>query len=310
MPEISVIVPIYNVEKYLPKCIDSLLEQTFSDFEAICVNDGSPDNSAKILEEYSQKDKRINIITRENGGLSAARNSGMDKATGKYIYFLDSDDYLHPQALEIMHKTITFHDADFTTCLYQPVYQDTTPEIKKYDFSYSKAKIITNPLSALLCKKSKIHINVWTKLYKASTLKDQRFYSGICYEDLHFNPIFFEKSQKGVYIDLPLYFYLKRGDSIMGSDFTIKKSNDYFAVIRDLHRHFTQSKEPLSFQQKNFLNQIAKYVIKFSNRSSNKDEISIHINKEIKSLYEEGIISYKGLSLRQKLILWKIIKCK
>ncbi|MDY6407580.1 MAG: glycosyltransferase, partial [Pseudomonadota bacterium] len=102
MPEVSVIVPIYKTEKYLRRCLDSICAQTFRDIEIICINDGSPDNSLSILDEYAIRDTRIQIINQENKGQSAARNIGLDKAQGTYIYFVDSDDMLHPQALEVM----------------------------------------------------------------------------------------------------------------------------------------------------------------------------------------------------------------
>ena len=104
MPKISVVLPIYNVEKYLRRCLNSLLNQTFTDFEAICVNDGSLDKSLHILEEYASKDFRIKIVTQENQGLSMARNNGLKIAQGDYIYFLDSDDAIHPQLLEITYN--------------------------------------------------------------------------------------------------------------------------------------------------------------------------------------------------------------
>ena len=104
MPKVSVIVPVYNVERYLPECLDSLLGQSFQDFEAICVNDGSPDNSIKILDQYAQKDRRIKVITQENQGLAGARNTGLDHVKGRYVFFLDSDDTLPLDALEILVK--------------------------------------------------------------------------------------------------------------------------------------------------------------------------------------------------------------
>ena len=108
MPKISVIIPVYNVEKYLSRCLDSVCSQTFNDIEIICINDCSPDNSAEILQEYAEKDKRIRIINKEkNGGLSAARNSGFAVATGEYIYFLDSDDWIELDFLEKMYFAIT-----------------------------------------------------------------------------------------------------------------------------------------------------------------------------------------------------------
>ena len=100
-PLISVIVPVYNVEKYLPMCLNSILAQTFKDFEVVCVDDGSTDNGLAILQEYAQKDKRIKVIHQENQGLVGARNSGVRVARGEYLYFVDSDDRIHPQLLEI-----------------------------------------------------------------------------------------------------------------------------------------------------------------------------------------------------------------
>lgn len=101
---VSVIIPIYNVEKYLPECLDSLLAQTYPHWQAICVNDGSKDNSLQILQQYAAKDKRFSIINQENQGLSMARNNGLKQAKGEYVYFLDSDDCLHPQCLEAAYS--------------------------------------------------------------------------------------------------------------------------------------------------------------------------------------------------------------
>ena len=103
MPAISIIIPIYNVEKYLRRCLESVQNQTFQDWEAICVNDGSPDNSADIVREFAARDARFKLVNKENGGLSDARNAGMAVASGEYILYLDSDDFIHPQTLEITH---------------------------------------------------------------------------------------------------------------------------------------------------------------------------------------------------------------
>ena len=116
MAEISVIVPIYNVEKYLEKCLDTIINQTFKDIEIICVNDGSVDCSRNILEEYKNKDSRIKIVDKENGGLSSARNAGLKIATGKFISFIDSDDWVSSTFLEKLYKNITSYDTDISIC--------------------------------------------------------------------------------------------------------------------------------------------------------------------------------------------------
>lgn len=112
MPIISVIVPVYNVEKYLPRCIDSILAQTFTDFELILVDDGSPDNCGAICDEYAAKDKRVRVIHKSNGGVSSARNAGLDAASGEYVTFVDSDDYIAEDRLKQMHSSIFESKAD------------------------------------------------------------------------------------------------------------------------------------------------------------------------------------------------------
>ena len=115
-PLLSIIVPVYNVEKYLPRCLDSILAQTFTNIEVIAVNDGSPDNCGKILDEYAQKDKRIKVIHKENGGVSSARNTGLDMATGTYIGFVDPDDYINADMYEYMYKKAVEGDYDIVQC--------------------------------------------------------------------------------------------------------------------------------------------------------------------------------------------------
>ena len=118
-PKISVIVPVYNVERYLRKCLDSIIAQTFSDWECICVDDGSPDNSGKILDEYAAKDKRFVIIHKENGGVSSARNAGLDMARGEYITFCDSDDWIEKETYEVAYMNAKKNNADIVTWQYQ-----------------------------------------------------------------------------------------------------------------------------------------------------------------------------------------------
>ncbi|OOL43593.1 glycosyl transferase family 2, partial [Enterococcus faecium] len=118
------IVPVYKVEKYLRKCVDSILAQTFTDFEVILVDDGSPDNSGKICDEYAEKDNRVRVIHKENGGLSSARNAGIDVARGKYLGFVDSDDYIDEDMYEILYENLKIHDADISSVELIPFYGD------------------------------------------------------------------------------------------------------------------------------------------------------------------------------------------
>ena len=123
MPAISIIIPIYNVEKYLKRCLESVQNQTFADWEAICVNDGSPDNCHQILTEFAAKDARFKIVNKENGGLSDARNAGMQVATGEYILYLDSDDFIHPQTMEIAYAMAKRDKSDIVSFTYDRIYR-------------------------------------------------------------------------------------------------------------------------------------------------------------------------------------------
>lgn len=170
--KISIIIPVYNVEKYLHECLDSIINQTFTDIEIICVDDGSTDKSSEILEEYEQKDKRFTVISQPNKGVSAARNRGMQQAKGKYIMFVDSDDWLAHNACEQAYKAATGNDCDmllfshnkFTdqTCTSDGRLQDLYIELegKSTTFEKSAENIVISPCEP------------WAKLYKVEFLKN------------------------------------------------------------------------------------------------------------------------------------------
>ena len=123
MPKISIIVPVYNVEKYLEKCVRSILAQTFTDFELILVDDGSPDSSGAMCDQFAEQDQRVKVIHKENGGLSDARNAGIEIATGEYLGFVDSDDYIADDMYELLYTNIVKEDADLSICGIYDVYE-------------------------------------------------------------------------------------------------------------------------------------------------------------------------------------------
>ena len=126
MPLISVIVPIYNVEKYLDRCVDSIINQTYKNLEIILVDDGSPDNCPQMCDDYAKKDSRIKVVHKENGGLSDARNVGMEVATGEYVSFIDSDDYISLDFYETLLETIVDNDSDIVECGVVKFYEDNS----------------------------------------------------------------------------------------------------------------------------------------------------------------------------------------
>ena len=220
---ISVIVPVYNTSLYLKKCLSSILKQTFSDFEIIVVNDGSTDDSQKIIDKIKKKyPKKIKSFIKKNGGLSSARNYGIKKASGDYIAFVDSDDWIEKEYLEKLYNTAIRGDYDITVCDTIKDYSDHQ-EVLRTNLEYSndtaKNYIISYPM-------------VWIRLFKRELFEeDYLFTEKILYEDLCLAPTFVNKTQKIGFVNLPLYHYVQRDNSIMHQkDF----SNNLYDIIKVL----------------------------------------------------------------------------
>lgn len=236
---ISIIVPIYKVEKYLKRCVNSLLAQSYSDFELILVDDGSPDNCGNICEEYAAKDTRIRVIHKENGGLSDARNAGLGIAKGEYIAFVDSDDWVATNYLETLHKVIELTDSDICEC---EVFK-TTGEIEKYEKSEEKYTSYSSEkaLELLICDKI-LHQYVWNKLYKRSCLKDIRFAMGKTNEDEFWTYQIFGNARRITKISNVLYYYFQRESSIMGNHYNLKRLDALEA--KSLRQQYIEEKFP------------------------------------------------------------------
>ena len=208
---VSIIVPVYNMSLYLKKCLDSICGQTLEQIEIICVNDGSTDNSLDILKEYAKKDKRIIVVSQENQGLSAARNTGLDIARGEYIGFVDSDDYISKDMYLYLYNDIRKNDADIAICSYYIKYDDSVIVIIKHDDC-----VIDNEKDYIkeLLKDDYIQNYVWTRLYKRELFDDVRFQIGKVYEDVYLSCDLLGKVNKICYINKPLYYYCIRDNSI------------------------------------------------------------------------------------------------
>lgn len=217
MAEISVIVPIYNVEKYLRKCIESILGQTFHNIEIILVDDGSTDKSGRICDEYADKDARVVVIHKANGGPSDARNQGIQRSSGEYITYIDSDDYIDRRYLEILYRVIQEKGADLVLCNNTSVMGEDIPEIKKFDYQkiVSDAVILSKAEAYdLMLLDRETSITAWGKLYHRRLFQSVRYPKGELYEDLKVIDQIVESSQKIVYIPYDGYFYLVRRGSI------------------------------------------------------------------------------------------------
>lgn len=226
MPEISVIIPVYNVENYLEKCLDSVCNQSFRDIEIICVNDGSTDRSSDILMEYGQNDNRIKIIDQKNQGLGAARNNGLRHANAKYVYFLDSDDYLDITALEKLYSNVLSNNSDIVLFKFQTFddnenVHNRSVEFKideifgdidysNFTFTYSDVKkhVMNTAFSACL------------KIYKKDFLDsfdDFYFPENLSFEDILFHVKVMLRASRISFVNESLYFYRSNPDSILNS---------------------------------------------------------------------------------------------
>ena len=216
-PSISIIVPVYKVEKYLRKCVDSILCQSFSDFELILVDDGSPDNCPAICDEYANIDERIIVIHQENRGLSASRNAGLQIAKGKYICFVDSDDILHPQYCAILIKGIQKNDCLLCACNVQRFSEilEPTEIFKENDCVYTTY----NFEEFLIMQMSQTkEMGVWNRIYSRSIFDSIHFTEGKLHEDIIFAADLLDSNIANIaLIELPLYYYRQRHDSIVSS---------------------------------------------------------------------------------------------
>ncbi len=221
MPLISAIVPVYKVEPYLFRCIDSILSQTFTDFELILVDDGSPDNCGKICDEYSEKDNRIQVIHKENGGLSSARNAGIDWAfansNSRWLTFIDSDDWIHPRYLEHLLFGAKATNTDVCVCEYKQV-----TELSDFENIHSVKACVLSP-EELFVNYHVTATTAWGKLYKKSCFESIRYPLGKLHEDEYITyKILFEKERVS-YIRESLYFYYSNLDGIIRGEWSPRK---------------------------------------------------------------------------------------
>ena len=218
-PLLSIIVPVYKVENYLQKCIDSILAQTFTDFELILVDDGSPDDCPALCDAAAEKDARVRMIYQKNGGLSAARNAGLDAARGAWIGFVDSDDYIAPEMYEVLYQAVQSTGADLALCDYAEVDEAGTPCPQMY-VSLSGVELTGQEL---LKKASGLMVQLaWNKLYRRAVFAQLRYPEGKLNEDLFLIPEVCLQIQKAVVVPKALYYYVQRGGSIMSGNKTLR----------------------------------------------------------------------------------------
>ncbi|WP_307993505.1 glycosyltransferase [uncultured Intestinibacter sp.] len=231
--KISVIVPIYKVEDYLHRCVDSIINQTYTNLEIILVDDGSPDNCPMICDEYAEKDNRIKVIHKKNGGLSDARNAGLDIATGEYIGFVDSDDYISLSFYERLMNIMIVTESDIVECGVKK-FKDSNEicDVKYENLNFSTfstleamQNLITNHI---------LSTTVWNKIYKREIIDKLRFKVGKTNEDDFYTYLAFDNASKITKLNEELYYYLQREDSIMGKRYKLNRLDEIEAKYERL----------------------------------------------------------------------------
>ena len=235
-PLISIIVPVYNVETYLAKCVDSILAQTYTNLEIFLVNDGSSDCCGKLCDEYAKEDKRIKVIHKKNGGLSDARNVAIDVATGEFITFIDSDDYVTDDYIMTLYSLIEKYECKVSIALYNTFVEGSKPKVVNRVY---REDCQTN-IKAIeeMFYQEKYDTASWAKLYHSSLFATGiRYPKGIVYEDLATTYLLIFQSDKVAFCNRRIYNYLLRRDSIEGSSFSSKKMDSALKVCELMESH-------------------------------------------------------------------------
>ncbi len=294
---ISVIVPIYNVEKYLPRCIDSLIHQSYANLEIILVDDGSPDNCPAICDDYATKDSRIQVIHKENGGLSDARNVGFDRSTGEYVAFIDSDDYVHPQMLEILYRLLLEEHSEIAVCNFQP-FSETAPE-DHFEAIQTESLSGMDAAKRLYQRKYATQTVVaWDKLYCRHIIAKNRFIVGKFNEDEFFSYKALIQASKVTFTSQKLYYYLIRATGISQA-ITNPKSLDGLDAKQEAIRFYKENgfHSLIKLAVSSFLNFSAKRYCFVKRLSGNNRELL----KELKLRHKKVFLEFSNsLSPRER----------
>ncbi len=277
---ISVIIPVYKVEKYVERCIQSVINQTYENLQIILVDDGSPDNCGKICDEYAKKDHRIEVIHKSNGGLSDARNKGLEIAKGEYIGFVDSDDYIEADMYEVLYNLLKQYNADVSICNFYTVSQGKI-SIKNADNGINEYNRIEILKEILLDRN--IQSYAWNKLYKKELFDEIKYPIGKKYEDIGTTFFLLEKCNKVVVTGKSEYYYINRQDSIV-NNVTETTITDYIELIMQRYDYIEENIKELSSYNKDYLKRILKTAEK---DIKSLNEVGDYTKKKYEELYNK-----------------------
>ena len=232
-PLVSVIVPVYKVEAYLPQCVESIIGQTYQNLEIILVDDGSPDACGSICDDYAKKDNRIKVFHKHNGGLSDARNYGIAQSTGEYLGFVDSDDWIELDMFEVLVNVAEANKADIVACGFYHEYPKRTVVDARVEKKYDNT---IHQVSALI--KDDIDAFIWNKLYRKTCFSDIAFPYGRFFEDIFTAHKLFLKATSCIYVSKPFYHYIKRRKNSITETFSMDNLIDFWQAHKTRYDFF------------------------------------------------------------------------
>lgn len=298
---VSVLVAVYNVKDDLKRCMKSIIGQTYTELEIIVVDDGSTDGSADICDEYKNKDSRVRVIHKENGGLSSARNVGIENATGDYVLMVDSDDYMLPNMIEIMLSTIKEHNADICICGAYENQPDNTVELHKvhvYDKAEAMKQILTDKISS----------QTWNKLIKRSCIGDVKFPIGMVAQDMSVMHLFFYQAETIISISDKLYVYITERPTSTTNINRKKVKSSLDRAIHSQHRYEFAIQYYPDCASEILRNMYGFYISAYLKQLAcgAEHEIEFKIRETMKTFWNEAK-QRKVLPLTKKIIAWSII---
>jgi glycosyltransferase involved in cell wall biosynthesis len=309
LPKVSVVVPIYKVERYLHRCVNSILNQTYSNTEIILVDDGSPDHCGKIADEYQKLDSRIKAVHKKNGGLSDARNYGMQFVTGEFTVFLDSDDWLERNMIEEMVNQSFKYNADIVQSAFYYAYDDHYLFDSRYYRKTEPPVVLDNKqLMFELVKNEKVKNFAWGKLYKTNLIKDIPFEKGVLFEDVFWAHQVMRRVKTFVMLNQPMCYYYQRNDSIIAT--YTPRNLDILKGLQERHSFLKMFYKDLTAESyKNIVKtSLIHYNLLLMNWDKDKDglhrkEIQLYIRGNFQSL-KKAVEDDK--ELKKQLLLFKI----
>ncbi len=300
MPKVSIIIPIYNVEQYLRNCLESILNQTFSDFEVLCVNDGAKDSSRDILQEYADKDSRIKIYDQANGGAYTARNRALDLVCGEYIQFVDADDAIEPQLLEVAVGRLEQEQADMAYFSWMsPRAYENKVTGEMLDLTAIGSHLVGDALESTFTQQLP-HLGMsWYKMYRADFIKGIRFIKGRTYEDLHFTWEVLIRRPRAVVIDAQLYHYTLNPASLTGVRPRIIDIEELHEVLCRVYQLFIGA--GMAKEAEKFVRMQAYYMLSYQfgllkeADPDSKDGLNQRFALELQDLRAKGILGVRSL---------------